>query len=397
MTAAVVVAALVFLAAACGDDDDDGGAAGGATETTTGELGEATTAVEVRVPTTPKYVRGADGKVHLEFDLIATNTLFDPVSLASLVVRDGDIELLRLDGDKLGAITMAINGMPPNLAIPASAEVVSIVDVILPTDSYSDVPETVTSDLTFTIPDDAKFRTIVKELTVPSTIEVPRDEPIEIQAPLRGDGWWAFNACCTPNAHRDFLLSSDGTLHSVEMFAIDWVLLVDGNPVKTDGSTVEDFHGYGQTIHSATDGEVVAVRNDLPDAPVNDSGGGNDTVKASRDYGGNGVVVKIKDRAYALYGHMQPGSVLPEVGDKVKAGDPLGKVGSSGNSTIPHLHFGIQETQDAFASNSVPYVISSYTLTGTGAFDGSNVNITPQNTPQEDTLPLAGDVSDFGE
>jgi hypothetical protein len=309
------------------------------------------------VPTTPKYVRGADGKVHLEFDLVTTDVLFSPVTLASLVVRDGDRELLRLDSDGLGAITMGINGTPPNLEIQPSAAVVSIVDVILPTDSYSDVPKSVTSELTYTMPDDAQFRTVVKELTVASPIEVPRDEPIEIQAPLRGDGWWAFNACCTPNAHRNFLLPSDGTVHSVEMFAIDWVQLVDGNPVKNDGSTVEDFHGYGQPVLSATDGVVVAVRNDLPDAPVNDSGGGSDTVKVSRDYGGNGVVVKIDDRAYALYGHFQPGSVLPKVGDKVKAGDLLGKVGSSGNSTIPHLHFGIQETPDAFASNSVPYVI----------------------------------------
>ena len=372
-------------------------AAGGATETTTGELGEAATAVEVRVPTTPKYVRGADFKVHLEFDLITTNVLFAPFTLASLVVRDGEQELLRPDSAGLGPITLGINGAPPSLEIQPSAAVVSIVDVILSTASFSDVPAAVTSELTYTMPEDAQFRTVVKDLTVPTAIEVPRDEPIEIQAPLRGDGWWAFNACCTPNAHRNFLLASSGTLHSVEMFAIDWAQLVDGSPVKTDGSTVEDYHGYGQTIYASTDGEVVAVRNDLPDAPVNDSGGGNDTVKASGDYGGNGVVVRIKDRGYALYGHMQPGSVLPEVGDKVHAGDPIGTVGSCGNSTIPHLHFGIQETPDAFASNSVPYVISSYTLTGTGVLDADGVKITPQNTPQEDTLPLAGDVSDFGE
>jgi hypothetical protein len=129
--------------------------------------------------------------------------------------------------------------------------------VILPTDSYSDVPEAVISELTYTRPDDALFRTIVKDLTVPTAIEVPRVEPIEIDAPLRSDGWWAFNACCTPNAHRYFLLPSDGIVHAVEMFAIDWVQLVDGSPVKTDGSTVEDFHGFGQTIYAATDGEVV--------------------------------------------------------------------------------------------------------------------------------------------
>jgi hypothetical protein len=397
MLAAVVAASLVLTAAACGDDDDDGGAAG-APPTSTGELGEATTALEVRVPTTPKYVRGADGKVHLEFDLMTTNVLFAPVTLTSLVVREGDAELLRLEGDRLGAATITLNGAPPVVTLPPSGAVVTDVDVILPTDSYSDVPTSVTSELSYTMADDAQYRTLVKDLTVPATIEVPRGEPIEIDPPLRGAGWWAVNACCTPNSHRSFLIPSGGTVHAVETFAIDWVQLVDGSPVKTDGSTVEDFHGYGQPIHAAIDGEVVLVRNDLPDAPLSDTSGGNPTIKESRDYGGNGVVVKINDHAYALYGHMEPGSVLPAVGDEVKAGDLLGKLGSSGNSSLPHLHFGIQETQDSFASNSVPYVIRSWTLEGTAAAtaDGK-VDITTLNTPQKDTLQLAGELADFGE
>jgi murein DD-endopeptidase MepM/ murein hydrolase activator NlpD len=103
-------------------------------------------------------------------------------------------------------------------------------------------------------------------------------------------------------------------------------------------------------------------------AEINESGGGNDTVKAPDDYGGNGVVVKVADNQYALYAHMQTGSVIPKVGDEVKAGDPLGKLGNSGNSTVPHLHFRIQDTADAFGSNSVPYVFKAYTLTGTGTF-----------------------------
>jgi hypothetical protein len=71
------------------------------------------------------------------------------------------------------------------------------------------------------------------------------------------------------------------------MFAIDWIRLVDGQPAKGDGSQLDDFYGRGETIYSATDGRVVQVRHDMPEAPLEQSGGGNDTVKASRDYGGN--------------------------------------------------------------------------------------------------------------
>ena len=44
----------------------------------------------------------------------------------------------------------------------------------------------------------------------------------------------------------------------------------------------------------------------------------------------------------SLYGHMQAGSNTVSVGDTITRGEVLGLVGSTGQSTGPHLHFGIQ-------------------------------------------------------
>jgi murein DD-endopeptidase MepM/ murein hydrolase activator NlpD len=44
----------------------------------------------------------------------------------------------------------------------------------------------------------------------------------------------------------------------------------------------------------------------------------------------------------SLYGHMQAGSDTVSVGDTITRGEVLGLVGSTGQSTGPHLHFGIQ-------------------------------------------------------
>lgn len=41
----------------------------------------------------------------------------------------------------------------------------------------------------------------------------------------------------------------------------------------------------------------------------------------------------------STYSHMQAGSVTVKVGDTLAAGDVVGKVGSTGNSTGAHLHF----------------------------------------------------------
>jgi hypothetical protein len=71
---------------------------------------------------------------------------------------------------------------------------------------------------------------------------------------------------------------------------------------------------------------------------------------------GNFVRIAHRDGFASFYGHMTQGSVTPSVGDVVAAGDPLGLVGSSGNSDIPHLHIEFHRdgvAVDAFAGACV--------------------------------------------
>ena len=60
---------------------------------------------------------------------------------------------------------------------------------------------------------------------------------------------------------------------------------------------------------------------------------------------GTGVVIKGTDGRIYQYAHLQAGSIPSEikVGAYVTAGDRVGKVGTTGNSSGNHLHFGISK------------------------------------------------------
>lgn len=61
---------------------------------------------------------------------------------------------------------------------------------------------------------------------------------------------------------------------------------------------------------------------------------------------GKGLSIKFEDGTRAIYGHMN--DVKANIGDRVHPGDVLGLSGSTGNSTAPHLHFGLKNPQGEF-------------------------------------------------
>lgn len=59
----------------------------------------------------------------------------------------------------------------------------------------------------------------------------------------------------------------------------------------------------------------------------------------------NAIYLRHDDGSFSWYGHMQKNSLTTKaVGETVEAGEYLGLVGSSGNSTAPHLHFEVYDS-----------------------------------------------------
>ena len=76
---------------------------------------------------------------------------------------------------------------------------------------------------------------------------------------------------------------------------------------------------------------------------------------------GNYVMIKAIGGQIVFLAHLKCGSTVVETGHVVKAGDLIGKVGNSGNSTAPHLHINIfDQMDDPYAANVLPFVFKEY-------------------------------------
>ena len=94
----------------------------------------------------------------------------------------------------------------------------------------------------------------------------------------------------------------------------------------------------GVTVLAASPGRVTAVRDGMEDRLINAS----DAHTVGGRECGNGIRIDHGDGWVSLYCHMRRGSHLVAEGDEVVAGQPLGLVGLSGQTSFPHLHFDLR-------------------------------------------------------
>ena len=179
---------------------------------------------------------------------------------------------------------------------------------------------------------------MVEQHYVVAPIEVSAGVPT-IGPPLAGTGWVALNGCCEPmGVHRGTGLPVNGKIYFAQRFAIDWMKLDDaGRMVNGDASKVENYVDYGAEVLAVADGTVVETLNTL-DEQVPGKLPDPATITLE-NVDGNHVVIDLGKGLYAFYAHLQKDSVLVKEGQHVKLGQVLGKLGNTGNTSGPHLHF----------------------------------------------------------
>jgi murein DD-endopeptidase MepM/ murein hydrolase activator NlpD len=99
------------------------------------------------------------------------------------------------------------------------------------------------------------------------------------------------------------------------------------------------FPTFGQPVLAVADSTVVVAVDRYPDLRVGETR----EEPTPDNAGGNHVILDLGDRRFAVYAHLQAGSVAVTVGDEVKTGQRIATVGSAGTSGGPHLHFQVSD------------------------------------------------------
>jgi hypothetical protein len=167
--------------------------------------------------------------------------------------------------------------------------------------------------------------------------------------------------------------------HVPEEFALDIAKLGPrARTYRSGGLRFEDYYAYGAPVLAAADGRVVEAQDGRPElASALKRPGETAEAYSARHVGeamdkisgrgadwpvGNYVIIDHGGGEYSVYAHLQPGSVRVRVGDRVKLGEMIGKLGSSGNSTEPHLHFQVCDKPVALMCAGIPVEFSNVTI-----------------------------------
>ncbi len=353
-------------------------------------------AVLLDIPVTAIPVK-ANNKAHLLYELHVTNVGKDGLELTRLDVFADPINnapLVSYDSERLEKwLRPGLSVDPPNMRlIGGGYRAVVFLNVVV---DLAAIPAGLRHKLFF---EEKNGR----EVSVESErVAVRREPAVALGAPLRGDRWVALNGLGAPSHYRLSFLPRGGKAVVPQRYAIDWVRLGADEKLSHDNPAEnKNYYGYGAEALAVADATVDETRDGLPEmAPFPSGKSGSVSFENST---GNYVVLNLGAGRFALYAHLQPGSLRVKKGQRVRAGQVVGLVGSSGSSSFPHLHFHVVDANHPMLADGLPYVFNSFVVQGNvGSFDslmeGKGITKQPAGKPDKRSkeLPENLDVVSF--
>ncbi len=174
----------------------------------------------------------------------------------------------------------------------------------------------------------------------------------DLHFPLEGT-WWAIQAGDWSDYHKS-------EVHS-QPYAVDFVKLGPNNQTyEGAGRSLTDHFSWDQPVYATAGGKVAYATFDMPDMLP---GAVPDQAILRGDMRrilGNAVAISHANGEFSYYGHLQQLSLAVNEGEMVRRGALIGRVGNSGNSPGPHLHFHVMNGPNLFIDQGLPMRFSHF-------------------------------------
>jgi murein DD-endopeptidase MepM/ murein hydrolase activator NlpD len=293
------------------------------------------------------------GNVALVYEIKIKNSSIDGYKVEFSSIKNGSTTLQNLSGADLDSIISVYHSDTKLILAGETAILFMWVEL----QEGQATPGSLTQTIQFYRLSDAMQYT--REIQV----NVRNSEPVKLAFPLKARRYATPGAPANDSYHRRTINYIDGQFYGSERYAIDFIGLDDGNRYRQGRQDANiDYYGYQDIIYSATAGTVVSIvdtisENVPPNVPEVDP------ANLYRAFG-NQVVVKASEGVYVLYGHLVDSGSDLKVGDHVEVGQPLGRVGNSGNCDSPQLHLQVMTGSDPLKSEGLPWVFDTFVLHG---------------------------------
>jgi hypothetical protein len=338
------------------------------------EASENMTPLLLAVQDAPVPFMGSDGHVHLVYELGMTNFSSAEIAVEKVEVISEGSTLQILDTAAVAGRLQPAGQRDSTGTLAKGTQALLFLNVTLASGAK--------------VPAELSHRISLRANAAPpghqefsetgGTTTVDRQPVASIGPPLRGKHYISADSCCDATRHTRAALPVNGRVWVAQRYAVDWEQTDAGGRIYAGPrEKLESYAIFGQPVLAVADALVVSVIDGEPEQTP-----GNYPTNIPLDKAdGNCVILDLGGHRYALYAHMQPGSIKVRSGEKVHLGQVIGLVGDTGNSIVPHLHFQVTDGPSSLSSNGLPYEISEFQVTGatagTKAFDEAESNGTP--------------------
>jgi len=200
---------------------------------------------------------------------------------------------------------------------------------------------------------------VLDGVSAQAMIQLPvvyHENQTDLHFPLRG-AWWAIQGSDWSDRHKQEVFS--------QTYAIDFVKLGPENHFfRGAGLALDEHYSWDQPVYATAGGKVAYVCYDLPDLPIGRPPDGRMFRDDPRRLLGNAVAISHANGEFSFFGCLQQASIAVNEGELIRRGSLLGRVGNSGITPGPHLHFQLMEGPNPFIDQGLPAKFSHFSAGG---------------------------------